>query len=103
MPSSIEQISGPVSFQVKLASGIIAQCHQDQIRCREGEDSTSVTAHLDDDFSAPIPPHPGVVDLEDVRPSATLDSSATSEQTDTDRVEPPPRYPPRQRKPPDRL
>ena len=84
--------TNPVSFQVKLASGTIARCHQDQIRCREGEESTSVTAHPDDDFPAPVPPHPGVVDLEDVGPSATLDPSATSEQTDTDRVEPPPRY-----------
>ena len=47
LPGSIEKVTGPLSFHVKLTDGQTVRCHQDQLRHREAEDPPVVDA---DDF-----------------------------------------------------
>ena len=47
LPGSIEKVTGPLSFHVKLTNGQTVRCHQDQLRHREAEGPPVVNT---DDF-----------------------------------------------------
>ena len=115
LPGHIEQISGPVSFQVRLMNGSIIRRHQDHIRKRETEDELSPsdpddgTAEIDIRLSDPEPdrpsdPEPVQLDNpEQITPlplSGTLTRSTEAESTSG--VQPPRRYPSRVHHPPAR-
>ena len=105
LPGKIVRVSGPVSFHVELEDGKQRRCHQDHLRLREVEESTSEDS-LDD---VPFPVSTTDRDSEEsVVTPAPLDTSPTlspAEQVEP-AVDPQPtihQYPRRSRKPTDRF
>ena len=94
IPGTVTAVTGPVSYHVKLDSGRVRKCHQDQLRIRE-----TVTENLDSperesmDLSIPLPS----ADESDDDQSSNMNDADSNSNTETRRM-----YPSRTRSQPDR-
>lgn len=101
LPGLIEQISGPVSYRVRLSDGRLLRCHQDQVRKRTGEQRE--LSSQEEDF---VLMESSLGDVSNTSQTADQQASEPSDESRSQQATEPPqtasgrRYPSRLRQPP---